>query len=79
MSERYYVSELEGFLLPKVGGKDTPGLSCMVIDRFVCHRVIATYRTEDQQRAGGRARLTRPLQAEYVRQLAAEHAARLNG
>lgn len=76
---RYYVSELEGFLAAKVGGADTPGLSCMVIDRWICHRVTAIYRTEDQARPGGRGRLTRLQQAAYVRQLAGEHAARLNG
>lgn len=40
---RYVVTELEGFLLP---AQNVPGISCMVVDTLVNHRVVATFRSE---------------------------------
>jgi hypothetical protein len=73
---RFVVTELEGYL--QLGGDRRrpphakPGLSVQVIDRATCHRVVASFRTEDY---GGRHDRVR----EIVRHKAAKRCAELNG
>lgn len=73
---RYVVTELEGFL--EIGGgrsgASRPGLSVQVIDRAVCHRVVASFRTEDC--IGGR---TTERKRELTRYRAAKLCSELNG
>lgn len=49
---RYVVTEIEGDLTPRPGaGPHKPaGMSAHVLDTAVCHRMVATFRTEDLQR-----------------------------
>lgn len=46
-SARYTVTELHGFYLPARGTNERPGMSVHVIDTLACHRIVATWRTED--------------------------------
>ena len=56
---RFYVAELEGFLrMPAGQGNQPQGLTCSVLDRAYCHRVVWTDRTEvHSRRLRGRERL----------------------
>jgi hypothetical protein len=73
---RYVVTELEGYL--QLGGDRRrplhakPGLSVQVIDRATCHRVVASFRSEDYGGRHDRAR-------EIARHKAAKRCAELNG
>jgi hypothetical protein len=70
---RFIVTELEGWATPRKGTGRTsskPGLSVMVLDTAICHRVMATYRSEDHVHRGSTAHLSRNV----VRNLAREKA-----
>ncbi len=72
---RYIVTELEGFATVKVSPSPRPpGISCHIIDKFVNHRLMATYRTEDYENRG----ITRARRRVLVREAARAHAERLN-
>lgn len=70
---RFIVTELEGFL-GLVGMPAHPGLSVQVLDRAVCHRVVASFRTEDRGNT-----MTRDRKRRVVRYQAAKLCAELNG
>lgn len=76
---RYYVTELEGHLAPRVGfSKGATGLSTHVIDRAYNCRVVFTARTEDVTARGCPAVEAR----ERIRQAAqtrCDHLNRLDG
>lgn len=73
MTDRFYVTELGGWLQPS-SGPSPPGLSCHIIDRHINHQLIATYRTEDHRTPRG----NREQRRTTIRQQAATHCAQLN-
>lgn len=79
---RYVVTELTGFLGPSSSrriAKMRPGLSVHVIDTLTAHRIMATWRSEDNLIVGRRREAVdggmRTAAALHAAKLEAEHVA----
>lgn len=81
-TERFIVTEVEGFATSRAAGKESPmGLSCHVLDSAVGYRMMATFRSEQNNRTPMTV-TTREARLAYararVREMARARAAELN-